>query len=258
MWSAPSYYVGAGAAALAAWTINRVGFWPAPLMFAPVYLTYRTYRMYVGRFEAQRHVQETSDLHLATIEALAAAIDAKDQMTRVHIRRVQAYAAGLAEAVKLSPGEIQAVRTAALLHDIGKLAIPDAVLLKPASLDPDEWGLMQSHAVMGSQMASRIPNLSQSALQVIRHHHERWDGMGYPDHLCGETIPLVARIFAVCDVYDTLLSKRAYSKPWSAHAALEELRTQSGKQFDPKVIEAFFELAIGSPTMVKTLEQPDL
>jgi hypothetical protein len=133
LWSAPSYFVGAGAAALTAWAVRHVGFWLAPLTFAPIYLTYRTYRIYLGRLEAQRHVQETSDLHLATIEALAAAIDAKDQMTRVHIRRVQSLAAGLAEAMELSPGEVQAVRTAALLHDIGKLAIPAHILSKPGS-----------------------------------------------------------------------------------------------------------------------------
>ena len=134
LWSAPSYFVGAGAAWLAAWSINRAGFWVAPLTFAPIYLTYRTYRVYLSRLETQQHLQETSDLHLATIEALAAAIDAKDQMTRVHVRRVQAYAAGLAEAIGLSPTEIQAVRTAALLHDIGKLAIPAHILSKPGPL----------------------------------------------------------------------------------------------------------------------------
>ena len=132
LWSAPSYFVGAGTAALAAKYIEHAGYWIAPLTFAPLYLTYRTYKVYMGRIEdQQRHVQQTSDLHLATIEALARAIDAKDQTTQMHIRRVQVYAAGLAKATGLSHAEIQGVKTAALLHDIGKLAVPEHILSKP-------------------------------------------------------------------------------------------------------------------------------
>lgn len=187
------------------------------------------------------------------LSALGLALETRELEPKGHTERVVRLAESLGYAIGLSGRALDELRQGAYLHDIGKLAIPDAVLQKPSALDPDEWGLMQSHAVVGSQMAFRIPNLSQGAIGVIRHHHERWDGMGYPDHLAGETIPLAARIFAVCDVYDTLLSKRAYSKPWSVHAALEEIRTQSGKQFDPKVIEAFLGMAIGS-TVVRATE----
>src|SRR5207247_1763363 len=125
LWSAPSYFVGAGTAALGASFVHHAGYWLASLTFAPLYFTYRTYKVYMGRIEdEQRHAQQTSDLNLATIEALARAIDAKDEMTQMHIRRVQLYAAGLAHALGLPPAEIQGIKTAALLHDIGKLAVP--------------------------------------------------------------------------------------------------------------------------------------
>ena len=132
LWSAPSYFVGAGAAWLAAWSVNRTGFWVAPLTFAPIYLTYRTYRVYLGRLEAQRHVQETSDLHLATIEALAAAIDAKDQMTRVHVRRVQAYATGMAVTQAAQAVVEDLKKRAAMIWDIS----PEAVEWKDGEAVP--------------------------------------------------------------------------------------------------------------------------
>ena len=132
LWSAPSYFVGAGAAAIAAAVIEHGGYWMASLAAAPLYLTYRTYKVYLGRIQdQQRHVQQVSDLHLATIEALALAIDAKDQTAQSHIRRVQVYAAGLARALGMPENEIQGVKTAALLHDIGKLAVPEHILSKP-------------------------------------------------------------------------------------------------------------------------------
>jgi len=134
LWSAPSYFVGAGAAALATWIVGISGQWLAPLAAAPLYLTYRTYKVYLGRIEdEQRHVREMADLHLATIEALALAIDAKDQTSQSHIRRVQLYAAAVARALGMSENEIQGVKTAALLHDIGKLAVPEHILSKPTS-----------------------------------------------------------------------------------------------------------------------------
>jgi hypothetical protein len=129
LWSAPSYFVGAGAAAIAATVIAHGGYWWASLAAAPLYLTYRTYKVYMGRIQdQQRHVAQVSDLHLATIEALALAIDAKDQTAQSHIRRVQVYAAGLARALGMPEPEIQGVKTAAQLHDIGKLAVPEHIL----------------------------------------------------------------------------------------------------------------------------------
>jgi diguanylate cyclase (GGDEF)-like protein/putative nucleotidyltransferase with HDIG domain len=240
LWSAPSYFVGAGAAALAAWIVDRVGFWLAPLTFAPIYLTYRTYRVYLGRIEAQRHVQETSDLHLATIEALAAAIDAKDQMTRVHIRRVQAYAAGLAEAIELSPDEIQAVRTAALLHDIGKLAIPANILSKPGPLTPEEMAKVRIHPQIGAEIIASVP-FPYPVAPIVLSHHERWDGTGYPHGLKGEGIPIGARIISIVDYFDVVTSERPFHAALTTESALALLRHEAGRALDPRLVDIFVE-----------------
>jgi HD-GYP domain-containing protein (c-di-GMP phosphodiesterase class II) len=135
--------------------------------------------------------------------------------------------------------EMDALRKGAYLHDMGKLSIPDAVLLKKGKLDAAEWAIMQSHTVIGHHNASRIPSLEKGALDVIRFHHERWDGTGYPDRLSGTNIPLGARIFAICDVWDALTSQRPYKKAWSEQAALTELRRLSGSHFDPEMVTAF-------------------
>jgi diguanylate cyclase (GGDEF)-like protein/putative nucleotidyltransferase with HDIG domain len=240
LWSGPSYFVGAGAAALASWMVTHVGFWLAPLTFAPIYLTYRTYRVYLGRIEAQQYVQETSDLHLATIEALAAAIDAKDQMTRVHIRRVQAYAAGLAEAVNLSPAEIQAVRTAALLHDIGKLAIPAHILSKPGPLTPEEFAKVRIHPQIGAEIIASVP-FPVPVAPIILSHHERWDGTGYPQGLKGEAIPLGARIISIVDYFDVVMSNRSYHAAQTVDGAVMLLRREAGKALDPTLVDIFLD-----------------
>ncbi|MFN7918203.1 MAG: diguanylate cyclase [Vicinamibacterales bacterium] len=240
LWSAPSYFVGAGAAWVAAWSVNRTGFWMTPLTFAPIYLTYRTYRVYLGRLEAQRHVQETSDLHLATIEALAAAIDAKDQMTRVHIRRVQAYAAGLAEALALPEPEIQAVRTAALLHDIGKLAIPANILSKPGPLTPEEFAKVRIHPQIGAEIISTIP-FPYPVAPIVLSHHERWDGTGYPQGLKGDSIPIGARIISVVDYFDVVTSDRPYHAALSVDSALTLMRHEAGRALDPALVAIFIE-----------------
>ena len=183
LWSAPSYFVGAGSAALAAAFVAHAGYWVAPLTFAPLYLTYRTYKVYMGRIEdEQRHVQQTSDLHLATIEALARAIDAKDQTTQLHIRRVQVYAAGLAKACGLSESEIQGVKTAALLHDIGKLAVPEHILSKPGPLTQEEFQKIRIHPQVGAEIIAAVP-FPYPVAPLILSHHERWDGKGYPQGL---------------------------------------------------------------------------
>lgn len=169
---------------------------------------------------------------------LGLALEARDLETAGHTQRVVALAESLGKALGLGAPQLGDLRQGAYLHDIGKLAIPDAVLLKPARLDPDEWALMQTHAVRGVELAARIPALSAGALQVIRHHHERWDGLGYPSGLAGLEIPLLARIFAVCDVYDALTSERPYKPAWSPEAALAEIESQAGQHFDPRIVQA--------------------
>jgi len=242
LWSAPSYFVGAGAAAIATWVIDRGGYWMALLLAAPLYLTYRTYRVYMGRVQDQeRHVQEVSDLHLATIEALALAIDAKDQTAQSHIRRVQVYAAGIARALGMSENEIQGVKTAALLHDIGKLAVPEHILSKPGPLTQEEFQKIRIHPQVGAEIISGVP-FPYPVAPLILSHHERWDGKGYPIGLKGEEIPLGARILSVVDYFDALLSERPYHKAMSFDAAIGLLGQESGKALDPKFVRTFIEM----------------
>ena len=240
LWSAPSYFVGAGAAAAAAWAVRNVGFWVAPLAFAPIYLTYHTYKVYMGRLEAQRHVQETSDLHLATIEALAGAIDAKDQMTKSHILRVQFYASGLAQAIGMSAHDLKALRTAALLHDIGKLAVPEYILSKPGPLTPEEFQKVRIHPQVGAEIIAGVP-FPYPVAPLILNHHERWDGKGYPGGLAGEDIPVGARILSIVDYYDAVTSERPYHNALSREGAASVLAHEAGRALDPTLVGIFLE-----------------
>ncbi len=242
LWSAPSYFVGAGAAAIAATVIAHGGYWWASLAAAPLYLTYRTYKVYMGRIQdQQRHVAQVSDLHLATIEALALAIDAKDQTAQSHIRRVQVYAAGLARALGMPENEIQGVKTAALLHDIGKLAVPEHILSKPGPLTQEEFQKIRIHPQVGAEIISGVP-FPYPVAPLILSHHERWDGKGYPSGLKGEEIPLGARILSVVDYFDALMSERPYHKAMSLDAAMGLLRQESGKALDPRVVQTFIDM----------------
>ena len=242
LWSAPSYFVGALAAAAAAWVIQRGGYWTAGLTSMPVYLLYRTYKVYLGRVQdEQRHVREVSDLHLATIEALALAIDAKDQTAQSHIRRVQVYAAGLARALGMSENDIQGVKTAALLHDIGKLAVPEHILSKPGPLTQEEFQKIRIHPQVGAEIISGVP-FPYPVAPLILSHHERFDGKGYPGGLKAEDIPLGARILSVVDYFDALMSERPYHKAMSFDAAIGLLRQESGKALDPRVVSTFIEM----------------
>jgi diguanylate cyclase (GGDEF)-like protein/putative nucleotidyltransferase with HDIG domain len=242
LWSAPSYFVGAGVAAFAASVIDRGGYWMASLLAAPLYLTYRTYKVYMGRIQdQQRYVAQVSDLHLATIEALALAIDAKDQTAQSHIRRVQVYAAGLASALGMPDNEIQGVKTAALLHDIGKLAVPEHILSKPGPLTQEEFQKIRIHPQVGAEIISGVP-FPYPVAPLILSHHERWDGKGYPTGLKGDEIPLGARILSVVDYFDALMSERPYHKAMSLDAAIGLLRQESGKALDPVVVQTFIEM----------------
>jgi diguanylate cyclase (GGDEF)-like protein/putative nucleotidyltransferase with HDIG domain len=242
LWSAPSYFVGAGAAAAAVGVFNFVSIrWLLPLAAAPLYLTYRSYKVYLGRIDdEQRHVREMADLHLATIEALALAIDAKDQTSQSHIRRVQLYAAALARALGMTENDIQGVKTAALLHDIGKLAVPEHILSKPGPLTPEEFQKIRAHPKVGADIISAVP-FPYPVSPLILSHHERWDGKGYPAGLKGEEIPLGARILAVVDYFDALMAERPYHKAMSYDAAMGLLQQEAGKGLDPIVVEKFVE-----------------
>ncbi|GAA5513929.1 hypothetical protein Dcar01_02678 [Deinococcus carri] len=173
---------------------------------------------------------------------LGVALEARDLESYGHTQRVVDASVRLGRALGLDPLALDELRQGAYLHDIGKLSIPDRILLKPGRLEPDEWHIMQGHAAAGASIAAHIPQLSPRALDVIRSHHERWDGTGYPSRLAGEEIPLAARIFTVCDVYDALTSERPYKAAWTPEEARAEIAAQAGRQFDPQVVRAFLEV----------------
>ncbi len=244
LWSAPSYFVGALAAGGVAIAISHPASnynWIAILVAPALYLTYRSYKIYLGRIEdEQRHVQEVSDLHLATIEALALAIDAKDRTGKSHIRRVQVFAAGLARAIGLSENEVQGVKTAALLHDIGKLAVPEHILSKPGPLTTEEFQKIRIHPQVGAEIIAGVP-FPYPVAPLILSHHERWDGKGYPAGMKGDEIPAGARILAVVDYFDALTSERPYHKAMSTEGAVGLLRQEAGKALDPVLVQTFVE-----------------
>jgi HD-GYP domain-containing protein (c-di-GMP phosphodiesterase class II) len=188
-----------------------------------------------------RRSQELKDSYLATVQALAAAVEAKDGCTGGHIHRVHGLGLKLAEVV--IPDQVRDAQLSFgfLLHDIGKLAVPDAVLNKPGPLTDDEWTLMRRHPEQGAKILARVRFLDR-ALDVVLHHHERWDGSGYPSKLRAQEIPLWARIFAIADTVDAVTSSRPYRKARSFDVAIEEIRAGAGTQFDPDCVSAFLEI----------------
>jgi HD-GYP domain-containing protein (c-di-GMP phosphodiesterase class II) len=182
--------------------------------------------------------QELQSSYTATVSALSNAVEARDAYTGRHAERVAAYGIEIARAVGLPEEEEPRLEFGFLLHDIGKVAIPDAILYKPEALTDEERALMKQHPLIGAQIVGRVEFLA-GAVPVVRSHHERWDGRGYPDGLAGEQIPLAARVFAVADVLDALTTNRPY-RPASTFATAREMITaEAGRQFDPRVVEAF-------------------
>jgi HD-GYP domain-containing protein (c-di-GMP phosphodiesterase class II) len=189
-----------------------------------------------------RRTQQLHESYLATVQTLATAVEAKDEYTGGHIQRVNGL--GLLLAGAMLPGEAldPQLSYGLLLHDIGKLSVPDAVLNKPGKLDAAEWELMRRHPEEGARILAAIPFLDR-ALDVVLHHHERWDGQGYPARLRGNAIPLWARMFALVDAVDAMTSDRPYRRARSLEEAVRELRKGAGSQFDPACVEAFEALA---------------
>jgi putative nucleotidyltransferase with HDIG domain len=212
----------------------------AVVVLAPMLLvSYLSSNTVAGRLEdANRHLVELRRLYHSTIETLAMAVDAKDQVTHGHIRRVQALSLRLATAMGATSDELKALEAAALLHDLGKLAVPEHILNKPAKLTPAEFDQMKLHASIGASMLSGIA-FPFPVAPIVRHHHESWDGTGYPDGLRGTAIPLGARILAVVDCYDALTSDRPYRRRLTSADAVDMIRARSGTAYDPAVVDAF-------------------
>jgi putative nucleotidyltransferase with HDIG domain len=194
--------------------------------------------------EMEKKQAQLADLYLATIKSLALAIDAKDQYTHQHIIRVQRYAVAIAKEMGVQGPEFEAVQTGALLHDIGKLGVPEYVLLKSGPLTNEEIEKVRKHPEIGAAILDPV-DFPYPVVHVVRNHHERWDGQGYPDKLKGEEIPLTARIMSVADVYDALTSTRSYRKACSHEQAVIQIKEGSGTQFSPEVVDAFVRIIDG-------------
>jgi diguanylate cyclase (GGDEF)-like protein/putative nucleotidyltransferase with HDIG domain len=237
-WCFPYYLVGAAIAGLLS-TLNRLIGWQSSLLVLPVvYWIYRSYHLYLARLESEkRHSEEMSDLHLRTIEALALAIEAKDHTTYRHLQRVQTYSVGLAKELGLDSTELDALRAAALLHDIGKLAVPEHIISKPGKLTPEEFEKMKIHPVVGAEILGPV-KFPYPVVPIVRAHHEKWDGTGYPYGLKGEEIPMGARILAAVDCLDSLASDRQYRAALPLHEAMNHVAAEAGKSFDARVVEA--------------------
>ncbi len=206
-------------------------------MVPAVYLIYRSYRLYLGKLEDEkRHVEEMANLHLRTIEALALAIEAKDHTTHEHLQRVRVYAIEVAKELGVKGPELEALHAAALLHDIGKLAVPEHIISKPGRLSPEEFEKMKIHTLVGAEILERV-RFPYPVVPIVRAHHEKWDGSGYPMGLKGAEIPIGARILSAVDYLDALASDRQYRRALPLREVMQKLSAESGKAFDPKVVE---------------------
>lgn len=236
-WSFPYYVVGAALAAVLA-VVSRVAGWETALLTFPIlFWIYRSYRLYLERLEAEkRHVVEMSGLHLRTIEALALAIEAKDFNTYDHLRRVGVYAAEIANEIGVSEQELQALQAASLLHDIGKLAIPEHIISKPGRLTAVEFDKMKIHPVIGAEILESV-EFPYPVVPIVIAHHEKWDGSGYPYGLKGEAIPIGARILSAVDCFDAMTSERQYRRAMPPDEVMSYIISESGKSFDPRVVE---------------------
>src|SRR4051812_15892216 len=243
LWLSLNYLSGASVAALLLPYLQEPGYAfirVIGVLLPLLSISYLTLKTALGRVEdASRHLAELNRLYLSTIETLAMAIDAKDQITHGHIRRVQKFAVGLAQVMGVTEtAQIRAVEAAALLHDMGKLAVPEYILNKPGPLTPAEFEKMKLHASVGADILSAI-EFPYPVVPIVRHHHESWDGSGYPDGLKGSDIPIGARILSVVDCFDALTSDRPYRPRLSDADALRILNERRGTMYDPLIVDTF-------------------
>src|SRR6476620_2279531 len=240
VWLSLNYFCGASVAVLLVGGTRQVDLRFIGVIVPLLLVLYFTFKTSMDRVEdANRHVEKVNRLYLSTIETLAMAIDAKDQVTHGHIRRVQRYAVGLArELGVVDEALLKAIEAAALLHDMGKLAVPEYILNKPGRLTDAEFEKMKTHASIGADILSAI-EFPYPVVPIVRHHHESWDGTGYPDKLAGSDIPIGARILSVVDCFDALTSDRPYRPRLSDKEALRILHERRGTMYDPLVVDTF-------------------
>jgi diguanylate cyclase (GGDEF)-like protein/putative nucleotidyltransferase with HDIG domain len=234
--AAPQYLMGAALAGVVRICIQQIG-WQWSLLATPaMFLIYSSYRLYLERLEEEKkHVSQIADLHLRTIEALAVAIEAKDESTHSHLQRVQVYAIEIAKELGAPEEEMDALRAAALLHDIGKLAVPEYILSKPGRLTPEEFEKIKIHPEVGAEILKHV-QFPYPVVPIVAAHHEKWDGSGYPYGLKGDQIPRGARILSAVDCLDALASDRHYRRALPLSEAMAFIVAQSGISFDPEVV----------------------
>ncbi|HEV7676106.1 MAG TPA: HD domain-containing phosphohydrolase [Candidatus Angelobacter sp.] len=237
-WTFPYYLIGAAIAGLIQF-VNRLAGWEMSILVLPaVYVIYRSYCMHLGRWEDEkRHLEDLASLNMRTIETLALAIEAKDHTTGDHLQRVRVYAMELGKDLGLSPSEMQALQAASVLHDIGKLAVPEAIISKPGKLTPEEFEKMKIHPIVGAEIVEQV-RFPYPVAPIVHSHHEKWDGSGYPDGISGEAIPVGARILSAVDCLDALASDRQYRRALPLDEAMAHVVRESGKAFDPRVVAA--------------------
>ena len=257
-WYLPFYFVGAVLAATANWIGITFGWLTSLLLIPMVYTVYRAYmaQMAIVR-DRERHIVETEALHLRTIHALAMAVEAKDENTHRHLMRVRVYVSELGKIMGLDKPLMQALLTAAYLHDIGKLAVPEYIINKPGKLTPAEFEKMKIHPVVGADILERV-HFPYPVVPIVRSHHEAWDGSGYPDGLKGEEIPIGARILTAVDCFDALASDRPYRKAMPIDQAMEFVKSRAGIQFDANVVkllaDRYLELEVLARRQIEEVE----
>ena len=236
-WSFPYYLMGGGLASMVVLCLRSSGRTSALFIIPLIYLIHRSYRHYMERLESQRdHAEDLAALHLRTIETLALAIEAKDQTTHDHLQRVRIYAQEIGAELGLSEDEMLALQAASLLHDIGKLAVPEHIICKPGKLTKEEFEKVKIHPVVGADILKRV-EFPYPVVPMVRSHHEKWDGTGYPDGLAGEEIPIGARILSAVDCLDALASDRQYRRALPLDEAIQVVVELSGTSFDPQIVE---------------------
>src|SRR4051812_24433095 len=256
-WLSLNYFGGASVAFLLVGYTRTISLGYVGVIIPLLLVLYFTFNAAMGRVEdADKHVDQINRLYLSTIETLAMAIDAKDQVTHGHIRRVQAHATQLAKEVGVRDESLlKAIEAAALLHDMGKLAVPEYILNKPGKLTDAEFEKMKLHASVGADILSAI-DFPYPVVPIVRHHHENWDGTGYPAGIKATAIPIGARILAVVDCFDALTSDRPYRPRLSDEEALQILRARRGTMYDPMIVDRFFEVHSATPTAISRQGPP--